>query len=244
MLRQVSLPSVPVFIEVSGLFDVDYRLIISCRDAHIYTLKRGFKSARICVQLNSQAVGLVRVNTMILVGCMDNSLSTYTTKGICMWTLQLKDRITCMTPIDVDLLGLRLVAVALTSRQIIIYQDKHRVDCIETHDVVTSMKFGRYGREDGTLVMVSANGSLTINILKRTAKFYPKEIPSDLLSMSSSAHQSLNIPKKTKLFVDQTMRERDESVGQYPLIRRTLIILTQSVLLQVSIGHSNTTCIN
>ena len=46
--------------EVNGLFDVEFRILVSCRDAHIYTIKRGYKTGRLCVQLNSQPVGLLR----------------------------------------------------------------------------------------------------------------------------------------------------------------------------------------
>ncbi|KAI1280886.1 Bardet-Biedl syndrome 1 protein [Halotydeus destructor] len=210
VLATVQLPSVPVFIEVNGLFDVDYRLIVSCRDAHIYTIKRGFKTGRLCVQLTSQPSGILRINNNIIVATMDAVLYNYNSKGNCMWNLKLPFKITAIVGIEIDVLGLRLIAVAVESHQVYLYHDKHRVDTIETDDVVTSMKFGRYGREDCTLVMVTRNGALQIRILKRTAKFQAKDISGD--SVPSSIATKLNIPKKTKLFVDQTMRERDESI--------------------------------
>ena len=33
------------------------------------------------------------------------------------------------------------------------------------------MKFGRFGREDSALVMITVGGGLTVKILKRTAQF-------------------------------------------------------------------------
>ena len=33
------------------------------------------------------------------------------------------------------------------------------------------MKFGKFGREDSALVMITINGGLTVKILKRTAQF-------------------------------------------------------------------------
>lgn len=39
-LLQMTLPSVPVFINVSGMYDVEYRIIATCRDGKIYTFKR------------------------------------------------------------------------------------------------------------------------------------------------------------------------------------------------------------
>lgn len=113
-----------------------------------------------------------------------------------------------------EMLGLRLVAVALDSRQVHFYQDKSLVDIIECDDVVTAMRWGRLGREDNTLVMVSRGGCLTIKILKRTAKFVGRELTDNGQSADLAANSRLTIPKKTKLFVDQTMREREQAISK------------------------------
>ena len=34
------MPAVPVFLSVSGLYDVEYRIVVACRNGAIYTLKR------------------------------------------------------------------------------------------------------------------------------------------------------------------------------------------------------------
>lgn len=39
-LLQMEVPSVPVFLSVNGLYDVEFRVIVSCRNGVIYTLKR------------------------------------------------------------------------------------------------------------------------------------------------------------------------------------------------------------
>ena len=39
------------------------------------------------------------------------------------------------------------------------------------NDVVSAMKFGRFGREDSALVMITIGGGLLVKILKRTAQF-------------------------------------------------------------------------
>lgn len=82
------------------------------------------------------------------------------------------------------------------------------------HDIVVAMKFGRFGREDNTLVMVSKKGALTVKILKRTAKFIAKEYEEEGKVSTGSTAGKLIVPKKTKLFVDQTMREREQYLGK------------------------------
>jgi Bardet-Biedl syndrome 1 protein len=39
IIIQVELPSVPVFICATGLYDVDYRIVVACRNGNIYTIK-------------------------------------------------------------------------------------------------------------------------------------------------------------------------------------------------------------
>ncbi|XP_054167725.1 Bardet-Biedl syndrome 1 protein homolog [Oppia nitens] len=215
ILVSATLPSAPVFIESNGLFDVEFRLLVSCRDAHIYTIKRGYKSGRLCVQLSSQPVGLVKMNNNIVVATMNKTLSTFTTKGNCLWSCEQPAMITAIEAIDVERQSLRLIAVALDCKQVHIYQDRHKVDILDTDDTIVAMKYGRFGREDSTLVMVGRAGSLTIKILKRTAKFTFKEFieaPGGG-GQGGGYNSKLSIPKKTKLFVDQTMREREQSIA-------------------------------
>ena len=97
------------------------------------------------------------------------------------------------------------------------------MDTLYLDDVVVAMKYGRFGREDNTLVMVTVNGSLIVKILKRTAQFQLSiEQSYDLdrnvgssLSIGNNSTAKLVIPKKTKLFVDQTMREREQYLSEY-----------------------------
>ncbi len=43
------------------------------------------------------------------------------------------------------------------------------------NDTVSAMKFGRFGREDSAMVMITVGGGLTVKILKRTAQFEKME---------------------------------------------------------------------
>jgi Bardet-Biedl syndrome 1 protein len=120
---QCELPSVPVMMAVTGSFDVNYRIVIACRDAKIYTIK--VPSVRIvstierhtrCVlpwqgsynncecnagtsmviELESQPCGLVRAGKGIMVGCMGNQLHSYHIKGKKNFTVYLPSHITNM----------------------------------------------------------------------------------------------------------------------------------------------------
>ena len=76
----MTLPAVPVFLAVTGLYEVEYQLSVACRDACVYTFKRGGKTPKYKVALGSQPCGMLEVDKQIILGCMDNSLSCYTPK--------------------------------------------------------------------------------------------------------------------------------------------------------------------
>ena len=54
-------------------------------------------------------------------------------------------------------------------------------------------------------------GSLFVKILKRSAKFEERDLAA---GPPAAQNVKLNVPKKTKLFVDQTLRERENAVGE------------------------------
>uniref|UniRef100_H3A6Z7 BBSome complex member BBS1 n=1 Tax=Latimeria chalumnae TaxID=7897 RepID=H3A6Z7_LATCH len=209
---QMSLPSAPAFLDVTGQFDVEFRITVACRNGNIYILRRDAKRPKYCIELSSQPVGLVRVSKNVVVGCTNETLLGYTQKGKKLWTAYLPAPITTMSLLDHKTRGLQAVLVGLANSEVHMYRDKNLVNIINTQDVVTSICFGRYGREDGTLIMTTKGGGLIIKILKRTAQFEEKDMtPGPPLAQSIK----LNIPKKTKLYVDQTLRERENAVAMH-----------------------------
>lgn len=64
------------------------------------------------------------------------------------------------------------------------------------------------GQEERTIAMITVGGGLCMKILKRTADFNVNNSMSNSLSCNTS---KFSIPKKTRLFVDQTIRERAEA---------------------------------
>ncbi|KAK1154916.1 hypothetical protein AOXY_G27943 [Acipenser oxyrinchus oxyrinchus] len=212
VLAKMSLPSAPAFMDVTGQFDVEFRVTVACRNGNIYILRRDSKKPKYCIEPSSQPVGLVRVNKNIVVGCTQESLHGYTQKGKKLWTAFLPAPITTMGVMDHKTRGYQAVLVGLANSKVHMYREKNLVNIVKTPDVVTSICFGRYGREDGTLIMTTKGGGLVIKILKRTVVFDEKDsTPGPPMAQSIK----LNVPKKTKLYVDQTLRERENAVGMH-----------------------------
>lgn len=117
-----------------------------------------------------------------------------------------------MAAMDLPTRGFQAVLVGLANCEVHLYRDKNLLSTIKTPDAVTSIRFGRYGREDGTLIMTGKGGGLMMKILKRTAAFDDRDsAPGPPLAQSIR----LNVPKKTKLYVDQTLRERENGVEMH-----------------------------
>ena len=60
-----------------------------------------------------------------------------------------------MEILDYKSKGFKAVIVALNNCTVHVYKEKYLVNVIKTDDVVTGLKFGKFGREDATLVMTT-----------------------------------------------------------------------------------------
>jgi len=70
------LPSVPAIIAVTGLYDVEWRIVCSCRDGKIYTIKNGETKGNAVVtgsviELETQPNAICRIEKAIYVTTMD-----------------------------------------------------------------------------------------------------------------------------------------------------------------------------
>ena len=82
ILAKVTLPGVPVNLGVTGLHDVDYRIVVACRDGNLYTIKNGERVSTV-IELETQPVGLVRIDApgkQIIVATMNNAVHSFHVK--------------------------------------------------------------------------------------------------------------------------------------------------------------------
>lgn len=140
VVASLTVPSVPVFLAAAGLIDVEYRLIICCRDAKIYTAKRSMTNVeKPTIELPSQAVGIVRIRKQIIVGCMDGFLRCYNVKGKIQWQMQMPSDIITMELMDYHPKNVAAVMVALGNGEIHIYKDIFLIDSIKCDQVIPGL---------------------------------------------------------------------------------------------------------
>mmetsp|Transcript_35731 Transcript_35731/g.35371 ORF Transcript_35731/g.35371 Transcript_35731/m.35371 type:complete len:119 (-) Transcript_35731:412-768(-) len=105
--------------------------------------------------------------------------------------------------------------VALSNGEIRMFNNKFLITTIKTDDVIMGMRFGVFGREEGSLVINFKHGGISVKMLQRQA------------NLSVSNHKpgpsvKQDIPLKIKLFVELTQRERDHSVDMHRLFQKDL----------------------
>lgn len=219
-------------ISVTGQFDIDFRMVIASREGHLCILRKNWLEGRQIVKLDHPTIGLtlLPIDQTIIVACINKTLECYSKKGKKLWSVKLVASAICMTPVHLSHLGMTLICIGLRGGLVQLYLQKNLVDQFSVPgiwqnnnsiknnkifndiDSISAMTFGKLGQEDHVLVLITTAGSLIIKILKRTAEFKVNVDTNNLLNdVAVPAAGNLMIPKKTKVFVEQTLRERENA---------------------------------
>lgn len=93
-----------------------------------------------------------------------------------------------------------LLLLALSSGEIQLFYESALINAFLVEPPVVAVRFGQYGREDSTLIIVHGRGSLTIKIWRRSS------VVDGLGGAAGPPPEQdipLPIPKKTKLYLEQ-----------------------------------------
>ncbi|XP_066585780.1 Bardet-Biedl syndrome 1 protein homolog isoform X2 [Prorops nasuta] len=202
----------PVALATSGLWVGDGRIVVVGRDGRIGTIKRG-SSLKVWEKLPAPAIAVSSLTSDgAAVAVMNGTLVGFSKKGQKIWCIDIPGAIMDMVSLPVPQSGLSLLAISTAGFGVRVYDGKYYVDTVKTLEPVTAMKYGRMGQEERAMAMVTIGGGLCVKILKRTADFNIQNVEPSAISSGGS---KLSIPKKTRLFVEQTIRERTEAIKIY-----------------------------
>ena len=169
-LQRLRLPSVPVLMSTSGQFLTDWRVTIACRDGKMYSVKSG-EARGSCilsgavVDLGSQAVAMTKQDTAVWVATMDRFVGCYTARGKLTRRITMPDAVTELQVVAVKKSKVsHLLMVALCTGEIRMYREASLVHSFHLAPPITGMRFGLYGREENTLVVVHGRGALSIKV--------------------------------------------------------------------------------
>lgn len=208
---------------VQGQFETDFRIVISSRHGNIYILHKSWLEGKEICKLNNPPIGLtlLPVDQTLIVTGMDKQLACFSKKGKRLYSTDLPDIPICMTPVHLPHFGITLVAIGMRNKRVVFFHNKNQVDEIELTEIPTALIFGRLGQEDHVLTIFTESGNINIKILKRTANFEGNVMENKFALMekgklgAADSNESLEIPKKTSIFVEQTIREKEHAQAIY-----------------------------
>ena len=220
IIKKFALPSSPMQIITAGLLDVEYRIIVACRNGLIYLVKNGTLQATV-IEPDAQIVSMARYDNLIAVATMTNAVHYFQLKGKKTSTLYMPCAVTNLCSATTESTRqARAIVVALANGELRVYAGKVLLNKTQIFDVVTGMRFGRYGREDATLALALKSGTVMLKMLPRTTTLDP----STGTAQGPPAEQDvpLRVPKRTNLYVEQTEREKQFCVSMHRVFQRDL----------------------
>lgn len=152
-----TMKATPCFIETSGIFDVEYRIIIASREGYVTFLRRGWLEGKLLFQTTSHIVDMIFISSenFIMVATFDNHISCYTKKGNKVWSIPMTNSITCMCLVNLNHLHTSLLAVGLKGGYVHLFKGRQRVDYIQVSDTPSCVTFGQMGQEEHVMVIVT-----------------------------------------------------------------------------------------
>uniref|UniRef100_A0A8D9BD26 Bardet-Biedl syndrome 1 protein n=1 Tax=Cacopsylla melanoneura TaxID=428564 RepID=A0A8D9BD26_9HEMI len=234
IVKEYKTPDVAVHMVAFGLFMVDYTIILACRNGSICLITP--KETKVLTELSAHTVGLVLLNDLFVVACMDRTLQGFSFKGKKQWSTKLPGGPMCMTLITLKFLSLHLVAVSCqVSRNdakagtLLLYSGPQLVHALIYPNPLSGVLFGQFGLEEHALVTVAVMGAVSAKLLRRTATFglvgEKEEKWWEAAGPQEPSQIQLMVPKKSKIFVEQTLRERAECKVMHGIFQKSLLQL-------------------
>jgi Bardet-Biedl syndrome 1 protein len=221
IVSKKGLPHVPSFISCIGVYDVEYRIVVACRNGGVYQIKKGVVTGTV-IELETPAVGLCVIDThkTILVACMHNVIHAFNYKGKKQFSIYTPAPITNLSLAQFQRNTVKVALVALANGEVRMYNKKTLLNTLQLEEPVTGMIFGPYHREDGALCLVLKSGALAIKYLRRhTALEEPSEGSKE---KDQEAYAPLQLPKKTQVYLEQTEREKEHGPDIHRIFQRDL----------------------
>ncbi|EPY23333.1 Bardet-Biedl syndrome 1 protein like protein (BBS1-like protein 1), partial [Strigomonas culicis] len=221
--RVVELPSVGVELICAGFYRGEYRIIISCRDGRIYSLKNGVLHSSV-IQPDAQPSSITRYDNFIVVATTANTVTSFNLKGKKQHTLYMPCPVTNLATLTDAVAGTaKALLVALSNGELRVYVGKHLQYTMQLHDTVSALYFGRYGREDSALLIVLKTGALLVYLLHRKAVFSQQK---DLETRPPPEQDiPIAVPKLSSVFSLQTEREKKYGLDMYKTFQYDLCVL-------------------
>uniref|UniRef100_A0A0R3RI75 BBS1 domain-containing protein n=1 Tax=Elaeophora elaphi TaxID=1147741 RepID=A0A0R3RI75_9BILA len=226
ILTQCKLPGIPVFLYAAGLYEVDYRIFVSTRDSEIFSIKRDMKTVlNPIITMTTDIIGMIRVGKQLVVACADQTISFLAANGKCQNKLKLNGSIRGIDTFTYEPKQYVSLLVAL-DKEVRIYNETALMDQQKIDDPINWIKYGQFGREESALIIGTVYGGLIVKLFRRTGTL---DVKLGEFGAVQAQFRKLNIPRRTQIYVDQTVREREHAQLVHQVFQRDLFMLRLAV---------------
>lgn len=227
ILSKFKIPEVPFQITTLGCHDIDYRIHIAGRSGKIYTIKNG-ELTTIILDVPGKICGLVRTEKSIIACTMDSYYHSYNPSGKANFSIKLPDSITCVEAMEIKIpRNFKGVLISLRNQELRLYNEKNLINIYKLTENIFGMKFGKFSKNEECLVIITDSGSLFVKSLSKTVNL---DVTSHIFQQKSGDDVNLNVPKKTKLYLDLIEREKEVAGNMNSVFQNDLIKLRHKTL--------------
>jgi len=221
IIKTILLPAVPIVARAKGTYNGEHRIIVACRDATVYTIKKATLTGRV-IEMETQIVDMRIIDKDIIIATMNCSMHSYGFKGKINYSIYFPAPVTNLCEMRLTKMrNFEGIIVGLGNGEIRLYNKRDLISTIKCKTAITGLIFGPFGREAGALLIAHRNRALSVKMLRRQAKL--ELDPEEKKSQERKESQNpLDVPQKTKLFVEQMKREQDQPVEMHRKFQRDL----------------------
>jgi Bardet-Biedl syndrome 1 protein len=137
-LCRIQLPSTPAMISISGIFDVEWRISVICRDGRLYSIKNGeVRGSAVLsgsvIDLGSQAIAIAKQDKNIWVATMERVVNCYSNRGKRLKGIVLNEDVSDICSMVLKRAKLNFILlIALATGELLMYRD---LSCVYTFKV-------------------------------------------------------------------------------------------------------------
>lgn len=219
------LPAPPAFVVPRG-GDGRFRLAAACRDGGLYGIHRS--RCRLLASLGSPPLGLLDGDEELLAVGTQGVLMAFSPQGRRLWSLRPRSPVVSMGRAALRGRGRQGVLLGLQDGAVRLYCGRSLVCVLRAKEPVTGLCFGRYGREDNSLIATTRGGALAVRMLKRKAELgggaapTPPHWNSGPGGGAEKGGGALPLPPRSRTFVDQAVREREDGTWMHERFQKDL----------------------
>ncbi|KAK5645322.1 hypothetical protein RI129_006622 [Pyrocoelia pectoralis] len=230
----------PSIVVAAGRYEVEFRILVACRERYVTLIRKNWLEGKNLLQTTASIVDMILMpgDKFVCIATSDKMLNCYSRRGNKLWTVEMAQTITCLSLLSLQHLSLSLIAVGMQGGSIQLYHSRHPVDYIPAPDTPSAITFGRMGQEEHVMVIITLGGTMNFKILKRTADF---GLNQDTGISPTIQSKPLPLPKRSKLFLEQSLREKQNPMDMHQSFQQDLIRLrltSARTLLQINSDQS------